>query len=277
MRSLFRYYGGKNRLAGFIVSNLPNHRYYREPCCGAGSVLFSKPRCYAEMINDLSGEIINYYRVIQNDKQCRKLKKLIEYTPFSRDEFDLAHETADEPVERARRMLIRSLMGYNADSVNTSNSKTGFRTNATRNYSTPAHDWGTYPDCIEFFNARLKGVVIENRDMFSLIEKEPDLPDALWYIDPPYPRATRTKAGSHSYFHEMNDSDHERLVEALLKLKAMVVLSGYETELYHPLTEAGWARVERKSQTGGKSIKTEILWLNPQAVNSQTEQLLQFD
>src|SRR5690349_2093733 len=64
-RPLLRYHGGKWKMAERILSYFPQHRIYVEPYGGAGSVLLQKPRCYAEINNDLDGEIVNLFRMVR--------------------------------------------------------------------------------------------------------------------------------------------------------------------------------------------------------------------
>ena len=262
-----RYYGGKHKLAYWVVEHLPPHRVYIEPFCGAASVFFRKAPSYGEVLNDMAGDIVNFFRVLQDDRAREELKQLLLFTPFAREEYEMAHEEATDPVERARRLLIRSMMGFHSDSVNPANNRSGFRHDCNRSWSLPVHNWRDYPDYLDGFASRLRDAVIENIDAFRLFEKWRDKTDHLWYVDPPYPHHTRTAAHRHKYVVEMSDNDHRRLVDVLLGLTGMVVLSGYQTDLYEPLEANGWTKLEKKiSNTAFKSgERIECLWINPAA------------
>ena len=155
-------------------------------------------------------------------------------------------------------------MGYYADSVVIDNSKSGFRNDLDRHWNIPAHAWSDYTDYLDTFAARLQGVVIEHTDAFYLFEKWKHKP-YLWYLDPPYVQSTRTRANSHSYSTELTDEDHERLVKTILELSGMVALSGYDNELYRPLEQNGWLKVQKlfKNITFQAGTRMECLWLNP--------------
>ena len=265
-RPIMRYHGGKWRLASWIIEHLPPHRIYVEPFGGAASVLLKKQRAFAEVYNDLDKDVVNVFRCLQDPVLARELKRRCELTPFARTEFDLAYEVSADPIEAARRILIRSWMGHGASGVRAH--RTGFRVNPHRQRTTAAGDWAGWPHAIPAFTDRLRGVTIELRPAASLIAQH-DKPDTLFYIDPPYMFETRSqkRKGSdlyHGYNHELSDDEHAALIEQLRGLVGMVVLSGYASELYEREL-AGWHRIEKEAFADRGGARTEVIWLNPAA------------
>ena len=82
-RPIVRYHGGKWKLAPWIIANMPQHRVYVEPFGGAASVLLRKPRAYAEIYNDLDGEIVNLFRVLRDATSAALLFAQVRLTPFA--------------------------------------------------------------------------------------------------------------------------------------------------------------------------------------------------
>lgn len=263
-RPVLRYHGGKFLLARWIVSHFPAHRVYTEVYGGAASVLLHKPRTYAEIYNDLDGEVCNLFRVLRDPAQAREMKRLLELTPFARVEFEQSYLPGGDPIEQARRTVVRSFMGFGSAAA--SGNATGFRNDANRSGTTPARDWVNYASALEFFTSRLQGVVIENRPALRLIEQF-DKVEALHYVDPPYVLETRGLKNPYckkGYRFEMTDDQHRELAATLQLVKGMVVLSGYASPLYDELY-TGWHRVERPSLADGARPRTEVLWLNASA------------
>ncbi|MEE1860760.1 DNA adenine methylase, partial [Acinetobacter baumannii] len=122
---LIRYHGGKFRLAPWVLSHFPNHTCYTEAFGGAAGVLLQKPRAYAEVYNDLDGEIVNLFRVLRNEEHRNKLIEQLVFTPYSRDDFQGAWEPCDDPIEKARRLIVRAQMGFG--SAGATKGITGFR------------------------------------------------------------------------------------------------------------------------------------------------------
>lgn len=263
-RPVMRYHGGKWRLAPWIISHFPQHRIYVEPFAGAASVLMRKPRVHGEVLNDIDGDIVNVFRVLRDPDTAVQLERVVRLTPFARAEFKAAYEPTDDPVERARRTLVRAFMGYGTTSMR--KSRTGFRARTYQRLQTGPADWASWPDQIQAFVSRLQGVIIEQMDAVECIRLH-DGPDTLFYVDPPYLKECRT-GGLRGYKHEMTDDDHLRLLECLLGVEGMVVLSGYRNALYDEAL-AGWHRVERHVLADGGALRVEVLWLSPKTAPRQ--------
>jgi len=257
-RPALRWHGGKWMLAPWILSHFPKHRIYVEPFGGAASILLRKQRAYAEVYNDLDASVVNLFRVLRSER-AGELVEALRLTPFAREEFAAAYEDARDPVEAARRLIVRSFMGFGS---NGHNRATGFRANGSRSGTTPAQDWANYPDALAVIIRRLSGVVIESRDAREVMGAH-DGPDTLHYVDPPYVFSTRADL-SKDYAHEMDDGDHADLLAFLKTLRGKVLLSGYPSALYDGAL-AGWQRIERKALADGARERTEVLWKNPAA------------
>lgn len=271
-RPALRWHGGKWLLAPWIIEHLPAHRIYVEPFGGAASVLLRKPPAYAEIYNDLDGDVVNLFRVLRSIEAERLIAEL-RLTPFARDEFLQSYEPTDDAVEKARRLIVRSFMGFSSNGHNVRR-KTGFRANSNRSGTTPAHDWANYPDSLAALVARLRGVCVENRDACEVIAAH-DGPETVHYVDPPYLPETRSiknkydlKYAGDMYAHEMDVADHERLLAMLRGLSGMVVLSGYPSALYDSAL-SDWTRIERAALADGARDRIEVLWLNPAAVSAR--------
>lgn len=267
-RPVLRYHGGKWMLAPWILSHFPAHKVYVEPYGGAASVLIRKKRSYAEVYNDLDGELVNLFTVMRDDG--KELCRLLSLTPFARAEFLLSYEPSGYSLEQARRTVVRSFMGFGS---NAHNKATGFRSCSNRSGTTPAHDWRNYPEAAIALVERLRGVVIENRDALLCMVQH-DSPQTLHYVDPPYVLSTRSDSMP-DYRHEMSDAQHVALAETLHELQGFVVLSAYPSGLYRHLYE-DWTLITRDSRADGAKKRVEALYLNPHATAATQRTLMEF-
>jgi DNA adenine methylase len=273
-RPVLRFFGGKNKLAPWIVSNLPEHQKYAEPFGGSASVLMHKPMSQIEIYNDIDKEVTNVFVVMQNRELFETLLWRLKFTPYSSEEYFRSRETSDDPVERAARTIIKSFFGHGSDSI--------FRNSGVRKYShnragrvndtISAAEWATYVHeaLITFANRLAPGNEGALRTMILCepaldVIRRHDGPKTLFYLDPPYLRCTRT--GNGRYRHEMSDDDHQILLETLLRLRSMVVLSGYPSIMYDEML-VGWEHIERDFRG-----RTEVLWRNPAAVAAMPAQI----
>lgn len=276
-------------LAPWILEHFPAHRIYVEPFGGAASVLLRKPRSIVEVYNDLDDEVVNFFRVLRDTASSETLGELLRLTPFSRREYELSYEWTDEPMEQARRLAIRSFMGFGSNAhASALNGRgmvgfrggTGFRANSNRSGGPPARDWSNYPDALPSITARFSGVIVEGRDAISCALQH-DGPQTLIYFDPPYVADTRAaltgkQAKKAMYRHELTDEQHAELLTTLKSLQGMVVLSGYAHPLYDKALP-GWRRVQTDTFADGARERTEVLWINPQACAALNAELHQHD
>lgn len=258
VRPALRWHGGKWRLAPWIIEHMPDHKVYVEPFGGAASVLLRKERSYAEIYNDLDDDLVNLFSILRDPNQSRELERQLRLTPFARTEFDAAYSETCDHLEKARRLIIRSYMGFGSDAA--AGRSSGFRANSNRRGTTPSRDWLNFSDAIAAMTERMQGVVIEKRPAIDVIKKH-DTATTLHYVDPPYVHETRARSGRKNYRFEMTDEDHGSLLTALKALDGKVILSGYAHEMYESAL-AGWRRVERKAHADGARERTEVLWMN---------------
>lgn len=253
MKTLLNYPGAKWGMAKEIVGLMPKHRSYLEPFFGSGAVLFSKPPSAIETVNDIDGDIVNFFKALR--EQPDELADAIALTPYARDVFDDAHRNrGDSDFDRAYRFAIRSRMGHGFKTY----TKTGWKIDVqARENSYAVNCWNRMPKDLRDAAIRLKEVQIENRPALDLIRKF-NYENVLIYADPPYMMNTRY---CKQYNYEMTEQDHVQLLDALKQHKGSVILSGYPSELYD--TElAGWRRITRKSYNQNAAPRTEVLWLN---------------
>jgi len=256
---LLRYHGGKWRMADDIIALMPRHQRYVEAFGGGASVLIRKSRAPGgEIYNDLDREVSNLFSVLRDDNLTDELVRQVALTPYSRDEFEAAYQPHLDPVERARRTLIRAYMGFGTDGA--VGAPSGFRVDLAD--AAPARIWASVPDRIAAVAARFTDVIIENRNALEVIENNDDK-EVLFYIDPPYVTSTRTKQSTlKGYRHEMSDKDHTALLDCLLAAQGKVVVSGYRNKLYDRAL-ASWRCYEFASTANRGAKRVETVWLSP--------------
>lgn len=266
MSNPIKYFGGKTYLAKQIIASMPPHKHYVEPYFGGGAVLFSKSsEGYSEVINDVDGELMNFWKVIQDPENVSVLETVLDMIPFSEEIFR-DYNTADTSnmgsISRAAMFFIRyrmSRQGLGKDFATLS------RTRTRRGMNEQVSSWLSAIEGLEEAHKRLQRVVILNRDAIDVI-KQQDGPDTFFYLDPPYMHDTRTAKKAYKF--EMNYNDHAVLLGVLMGTTGKFILSGYPSELYNnAATLDGWDRVDiqidnKASSSSTKPTMTECLWKN---------------
>ena len=183
MKSPIPYMGGKSRLVKTLVPivEATPHDCYCEPFCGAAWVLFGKAPgvSKAEVINDADGELVRFFRILQNH-----------YLPFidlyrnaiiSRQMFEWEKMKRPETLtdlQRAARFYYLQRLAF------------GGKVGDARNFgysrhSRPKLNLDGISEELADFHHRLKGVVVEHEDGLSCITRY-DAPETLFFVDPPY-------------------------------------------------------------------------------------------
>lgn len=270
-----KWHGGKNYLARRIVALMPPHLNYCEPYLGGGAVLFARDpedqrlwlaphKGVSEVVNDLNFALTNFWQVLRDDDSFDAFRRRAEAMPFS----GIEYADAEAFDQHSGDAVTRALAFFVANRQSLAGRMVGFtgitktRTRSRMNNEVSA--WISTVDGLLEVHARLRRVLIlPAQPALRVIEKF-DVPGTVMYLDPPYLHETRATTGE--YAHEMTEDDHRELIEAILDVKAHVMLSGYASGLYDGLL-GNWTRhaFELPNQASGakvKETKTEVLWCN---------------
>jgi DNA adenine methylase len=210
MKGPLSYVGGKNRLANQIIAEMPEHRTYIEPFGGGAQVLFRKNPSEVEVLNDLDGELVNFYRVCQGHHM--ELLRCLRYSLLSRKLYQLLAITDPAnltDINRAARYFILQKCSFGGR-VNRQN----FATHITKH---PTFTPRRIPEIIYLAYRRLLDVVIECLPFQKIFEKY-DRESSFFYLDPPY-------YGINLYNHNFSHTDFEELEMIVRKLKGKFLLS----------------------------------------------------
>lgn len=251
MKAILKYPGGKWRVADWILEFFPEHKVYCEPFFGSGAIFFKKQPAYIETINDINGDIVNLFRVCRDFPE--ELAKLIELTPFSREEFQKCYTPSENPIEQARRTLVR----YHQSFGTSNSSKNSWRNVQTYGGPRCATMWNDLPEIICRCCERLKNAQIECIDAIELTRRY-NSPDTLIYCDPPYLPNLRKR---NMYKFEFDENQHAQMLTVLRESKSKVILSGYDSELYNEFL-ADWYTAEKITTAQMGLHRTEKLWMN---------------
>ncbi len=270
-----QWYGGKGNLAKKIVPLLPDGRVYVEPFMGAASVFWHlKPPRQVEVLNDLDGEVVNLFRVLQDADLFKQFAHRITWTLYSFEEFKRALDCeSTDPLDRAWAFFVRQNQGFGGKAETEGDWGRAFVKD--RGMAHTANKWRGRVKLLRAWHDRLSRVQLDNRDAIDVVTYW-DSADTVFYLDPPYVGDTRKDTDV--YAHECDDNFHARLVGSLLAIQGQAVLSGYDHKIYLPLEGAGWERHEfqtachaagrgRGSKLRGKGAATEhvarieVLWI----------------
>jgi DNA adenine methylase len=204
------YVGGKNRLASRIIALLPEHTAYVEPFAGGAQVLFHKTPSKVEVLNDLNGEIVNFFRICQWHHD--ELIRYLHYCLMSRGLFRTLAATDPQSltdVQRAGRFYYLQKNAFG-----------GLVVNQNYHYTVahrPNYSLTRIPEVIRKAHERLSGVQIECLPYEDVLKRY-DRPATLFYLDPPY-------WNRKLYRFNFGEEDFAALEERLQQIQGKFILS----------------------------------------------------
>ncbi|ENY6783332.1 DNA adenine methylase [Providencia rettgeri] len=207
---IFPWIGGKRRLAKHLLPRFPQHQTYVEPFCGAAALYFMKTPSKGEVLNDINGELINLYRVLQHhlDEFVRQFR----WALSSRQTFDWLQVTPPETltdIQRAARFYYLQKAAFGG--------KVSEQTFGTACARAPRVNLLRIEESLSQAHLRLANATIEHLPWQSCLQKY-DRTDTLFYCDPPYWQTT-------GYGVEFGFEEYRKLAGALQHMKGKAIVT----------------------------------------------------
>jgi len=259
MKTQISYYGGKQRMVSTILPLLPpqdTYDLYCEPAVGGGAVFHAKEPSPVEVINDLDGRVVNFYRMVKS--QYELLDKLIKQTPHSRQahkeaEHVLKNQDLYSNVKIAWAFWVQTNMSF-ASSI-----FAGFAYARKKN-SCEKKMFNKREAFDKNYASRLELVQIEQEDMIKVI-KSRDSERSFFYVDPPY---FNSECGHYKGY---TQEQFVNLLTTLAGIKGRFLLSSYESDVLQEHTDInGWDTIKKTMPIAVshkvKKDKIEVLTAN---------------
>lgn len=258
LKTPITYYGGKQLMARHIVPILPAHTLYCEPFAGGAAIFFAKKTSEVEVLNDTNRELINFYRVLQND--FTSLEKEVMITLHSRDLHRKASVIYNNPdmfseLKRAWALWVLSSQGY----AGQLDSSWGY--DKTKNQTPKKIDGKKKLFTIDLA-IRLQQVQLECADALYIIGSR-DTEKSFFYVDPPYFNSDM------GHYDGYSRDDFEALLKLLVSIKGKFLLSSYPSDLLTSYTtKNNWltmsfdSTVSVAAKLGNRRSKVEVLTYN---------------
>ena len=254
------YYGGKKRIAEWILQYIPSHDIYCEPFFGGGAVFFAKQPSYLEVINDCNAMLINFYRQCQEnfDIMASKIQNELhsEFRYHQAEKIYSGQKSASD-IEKAVATWLVFNQSWNASAragwkfdQGSGGSHAGIVfAHARRNFC-------------PWLKKRLQYVQISCRDALQVI-RDRDSERTFFYLDPPYPDTNQGHYSGYTW------KKLEELLTLLQSIQGQFALSNYPSEMISKFSaENNWQLKEFTMKKDSNmaavegSQKTEVLLMN---------------
>jgi len=207
---LVPWVGGKRRLAQHILPLFPEHACYVEAFCGAAALFFIKEPAKVEVLNDVHGDLVRLYRVVQN--HLEEFVRQFKWSLASREMYGWLQATPPATltdIQRAARFFYLQKLGFGG--------KVDGQTFGVATTSKARLNLLRLEEDLSAVHLRLHQVTIEQLDWAACIARY-DRPHTLFYLDPPY-------YGTEGYGVDFGLEQYGRMAELLRTMKGKAVVS----------------------------------------------------
>lgn len=202
--------GGKRRLAKRILPLFPEHTCYVEPFAGGAALFFMKPPVDCEVLNDINGELVNLYRVVQN--HLDEFLRMFRWSLVSRQMFEWGKQSKPETmtdIQRAARFYYLQKLAFGG--------KVESQTFGTTATTPPRLNLLRIEEDLSAAHLRLARTQIEHLPWAEVIRRY-DRPGTLFYLDPPY-------WGTEGYGVEFGLDEYDRMASLARSIAGKMVIS----------------------------------------------------
>ena len=248
--------GGKRRLADKLIPLFPPHECYVEVFCGGAALYFLRPMpASVEILNDINGELVNLYRVVQH--HLEEFVRQFKWAYSSRQIFKWMQQQPTEPLTDIQRAARFYYLQHHAFGGRVEGQSFGTAT------TTPAPNLMRIEESLSAAHFRLaSGTTVENLPWQECLRRY-DRPHTFFYMDPPYWQ-------TEGYGVPFPFEQYEEMAELLrtIKGKAMVSINDHPNirRAFDGLTMHGLdIKYSLANNSGAAEISKELVITNYEA------------
>lgn len=235
MKTPISYYGGKQTMLKHILPLIPKHNTYTEAFCGGAAVFFAKEPSDVEVLNDINGELINFYRVFK--QHLNEFQTEIGSTLHSRN-LHLYAQMIYQLPEYFSKVKRAWALWYLSKASFASKLDGSFGYDKSRNTMAKKICNAKEYAIAESLAKRLESTQIECTDALRII-KSRDTINTFHFVDPPY---VGTNCG---HYNGYNEQHFKELLEELTKLEGKFMLTMFPNDMLQEyIDKYGWHKVE---------------------------------
>jgi DNA adenine methylase len=241
-RPVIAWPGGKTRLLRYLLPLIPKHNLYCEVFGGGMALFLAKPESPTEVINDINGELISFYRQVKF--HLDPLLDELEFVLNSRQEFaDYLSQPGLTEIQRAARWFIRNKLSFGGMGSH-------FAPTPTTHHSSRANRLLA----LRALNRRLDTTTIERLPWDACLDAY-DHAAGFYFLAPPY-----FDAGGHSYA-AWTEDEFCRFAERVRRIRGKWLLTYQDCPLARKEFKAcRISPVERQNGIGNTDTRTKRVY-----------------